>query len=146
MPSSRFTGSVTTPTVALSIDTGSPLLDHTLDGFLKIAGVAATRSLGEDAYHAARKGPQLPLHIFWQLKKMCKEGAYWGTVAGVYVGMEYGVERVRGRRDWKNAMLGGMATGALMSAATNKGTDKVVTDAITGGAIATAAKFLNYLV
>ncbi|CAI0539733.1 unnamed protein product [Linum tenue] len=142
MPSSRFTGSVTTPTVALSIDTGSPLLDHTLDGFLKIAGVAATRSLGEDAYHAARKGPQLPLHIFWQLKKMCKEG----TVAGVYVGMEYGVERVRGRRDWKNAMLGGMATGALMSAATNKGTDKVVTDAITGGAIATAAKFLNYLV
>lgn len=74
-----------------------------------------------------------------QLKKMCKEGAYWGkyvayciyghvvvyetcllwdhsvlrandlkfffysptgTVAGVYVGMEYGVEKVRGAKDW----------------------------------------------
>ena len=60
-----------------------------------------------------------------QLKKMCKEGAYWGkchclclfilkmrnrlknsfndptgTVAGVYVGMEYGAERIRGTRDW----------------------------------------------
>lgn len=23
-----------------------------------------------------------------------------GTVAGVYVGMEYGVERIRGTRDW----------------------------------------------
>ncbi|KAI7992932.1 hypothetical protein LOK49_LG12G02560 [Camellia lanceoleosa] len=32
---------------------------------------------------------------YW-LKKMCKEGAYWGTIAGVYVGMEYGMERVRG--------------------------------------------------
>ncbi|KAF5777476.1 hypothetical protein HanXRQr2_Chr12g0536111 [Helianthus annuus] len=36
------------------------------------------------------------------LKKMCKEGAYWGTIAGVYVGMEYGVEGVRGVRDWVN--------------------------------------------
>ncbi|MCI05780.1 outer envelope pore protein [Trifolium medium] len=34
------------------------------------------------------------------MKKMCKEGAYWGAIAGVYVGTEYGVERIRGTRDW----------------------------------------------
>lgn len=76
---------------------------------------------------------------------MCKEGAYWGTVAGVYVGMEYGVERVRGTRDWKNAMLGGALTGAVISVASNKKADQIVIDAIKGSAIATAAEFLNYL-
>lgn len=99
-----------------------------------------------------------------------------GTVAGVYVGMEYGVERIRGTRDWvffclcsfanfllilpslsstklsffvwilqKNAMLGGALTGAIVSAASNHNKDKVLIDAITGGAVATAAEFLNYL-
>lgn len=80
-----------------------------------------------------------------QLKNMCKEGAYWGTLAGVYVGMDYGVERIRGTRDWKNALIGGALTGALISAASNNKGDKIVMDAITGGAVATAAEFLNYL-
>ncbi|XP_040865343.1 outer envelope pore protein 16, chloroplastic-like isoform X2 [Glycine max] len=101
------------------------------------------------------------------LKKMCKEGVYWGTIAGVYVGMEYGVERIRGTRDWvilsrgwldlhlpfaqlpafytKNAMIGGAVTGALVSAASNNKKDKIAIDAITGAAIATAAEFINYL-
>ncbi|KAL5991938.1 Outer envelope pore protein 16, chloroplastic [Asimina triloba] len=83
--------------------------------------------------------------VVLQLKKMCKEGAYWGAIAGVYVGMEYGVERIRGTRDWKNALIGGVITGALVSAASNNNRDKVVRDAITGGAVATAAEFLNYL-
>ncbi|KAG5566903.1 hypothetical protein RHGRI_002452 [Rhododendron griersonianum] len=85
------------------------------------------------------------VEVLQKLKKMCKEGAYWGTVAGVYVGMEYGMGRVRGTRDWKNATLGGALTGALVSAASNNNRDKIVVDAITGGAIATAAEFLNYL-
>lgn len=45
----------------------------------------------------------------------------------------------------KNAMFGGALTGAVISAASNNGRDKIVTDAIAGGAIATAAEFLNYL-
>lgn len=85
------------------------------------------------------------IYLWLQLKKMCKEGAYWGTVAGVYAGMEYGTERIRGTRDWKNAMIGGALTGALISAASNNNRDKIVMDAITGGAVATAAEFLNYL-
>ncbi|KAL2968599.1 hypothetical protein AAZX31_15G037200 [Glycine max] len=83
--------------------------------------------------------------VLLQLKKMCKEGVYWGTIAGVYVGMEYGVERIRGTRDWKNAMIGGAVTGALVSAASNNKKDKIAIDAITGAAIATAAEFINYL-
>lgn len=45
----------------------------------------------------------------------------------------------------KNALLAGAATGALASAVGNNKRDKIVQDAITGGAIATAAQFINYL-
>ncbi|KAJ7947645.1 outer envelope pore protein 16, chloroplastic [Quillaja saponaria] len=145
MPWNRFSGSLSSPKVDVAIDMGHPFLNLTLDGFLKIGTVAASRAAAEDAYHVVRKG-NVGRHNFKQtLKKMCKEGAYWGTVAGVYVGMEYGVERIRGSRDWKNAMIGGAMTGALISAATSNDKDRIMIDAITGGAVATAAEFLNYL-
>ncbi|OEL18509.1 Protein BRASSINOSTEROID INSENSITIVE 1 [Dichanthelium oligosanthes] len=89
--------------------------------------------------------PGLCGHPLPKLKKMCKEGAYWGTVAGVYVGMVYGVERVRGRSDWKNALIGGTLSGALISGASNNNKDKIIKDAITAGAVATAVEFINYL-
>ncbi|KAF2291764.1 hypothetical protein P3X46_015587 [Hevea brasiliensis] len=145
MPSSRFAGSLSTPKIDVAIDMGNPFLNLTVDGFLKIGTVAAARVLAEDAYYVVKRGNISTRNFEHTLKKMCKEGAYWGTVAGVYVGMEYGMERIRGTHDWKNAMLGGALTGALISAASNRNKDKIVTDALTGGAIATAATFLNYL-
>ncbi|XP_058109680.1 outer envelope pore protein 16, chloroplastic isoform X1 [Magnolia sinica] len=164
MPRSRFSGAFASPSVDVIIDMGNPFLNRTVDGFLKIGTVGASRVAAEETYHCIRKGegddtvkvePSLHSHsghgsisshkVEQTLKKMCKEGAYWGTVAGVYVGMEYGMERVRGTRDWKNALLGGAITGALISAASSNHGDKVIVDAITGGAIATAAEFLNYL-
>lgn len=42
-------------------------------------------------------------------------------------------------------MIGGALTGAVISAATSSDKDRILVDAITGGAIATAAEFLNYL-
>lgn len=45
----------------------------------------------------------------------------------------------------KNAMLSGATAGALVSAASNSTGEKIIIDAITGGAIATAAEFLSYL-
>lgn len=45
----------------------------------------------------------------------------------------------------KNALIGGALTGALISAAGKSNRDKIVMDAITGGAVATAAEFLNYV-
>ena len=142
MPSARLSGS---PRLDVAIDMGNPFLNLTVDGFLKIGAVAATRSAAEDTYHIIRNG-NISSHDFEKtLKKMCKEGVYWGTLAGVYLGMEYGVERIRGTRDWKNAMIGGAVTGALVSAASNNKKDKIAIDAITGAAIATAAEFINYL-
>jgi hypothetical protein len=39
MPRSRFSGSLTTPKVDVAIDMGNPLLNLTVDGFLKIGTV-----------------------------------------------------------------------------------------------------------
>ncbi|XP_006361206.1 outer envelope pore protein 16, chloroplastic isoform X1 [Solanum tuberosum] len=121
MPRSRFAGSLISPKVA------------------------ATKTVAEETYGIVTRGSVSSHNFEKSLKKMCKEGAYWGTVAGVYAGMEYGAERIRGTNDWKNAMIGGALTGALISAASNNNRDKIVMDAITGGAVATASEFLNYL-
>ncbi|XP_047165489.1 outer envelope pore protein 16, chloroplastic [Vigna umbellata] len=133
------------PRVEVAIDMGNPFLSLT-DALLKKNGtIAATRAGAEDTYHIIQKR-NISSHDFEKtLKKMCKEGVYWGTVAGFYVGTEYGVERIRGTRDWKNAMIGGAVTGAVVSAVSNNKKDKIAIDAITGAAIATAAEFINYL-
>ncbi|KAL2538784.1 Outer envelope pore protein 16-1 [Forsythia ovata] len=145
MSRSILSGSYTSPKVDLIVDMGNPFLNLTVDGFLKIGTVAAARVAAEEAYYVVKRGSISHHNFEHSLKKMCKEGVYWGAVAAVYVGMEYGAERVRGTRDWKNAMLGGALTGAIMSVASNNKGDKIVTDAIAGGAVATAAEFLNYL-
>ncbi|MGF2531785.1 Tim17/Tim22/Tim23/Pmp24 family protein [Ralstonia pseudosolanacearum] len=121
------------------------MLNLTVDGFIKIGSVAVGKVAVEETYHCVTKGRVSKHNFEDSLKKMCKEGVYWGSVAGVYVGMEYGMERIRGTRDWKNAMLGGALTGAVVSAVTNGSRDKIVMDAIAGGAVATAAEFLNYI-
>ncbi|KAI3694628.1 hypothetical protein L1987_77596 [Smallanthus sonchifolius] len=145
MPRKSFMSSISSPKVEVFVDMGNPLLNHTVDGFLKIGTVSAAKVAAEETYHMVKRGSVSKHNLENSLKKMCKEGAYWGTIAGVYVGMEYGVERVRGTRDWKNAMIGGAVTGALVSAASSNKRDKIIMDAITGGAVATAAEFINYL-
>jgi len=46
----------------------------------------------------------------------------------------------------KNALISGAVTGAAMSFSDNHySRDKMIKDAITGGAIATAAEFIRYL-
>ncbi|XP_010510565.1 PREDICTED: outer envelope pore protein 16-1, chloroplastic-like [Camelina sativa] len=143
MPSSEFSGTVSTPKLSVAVDMGNPFLNLTVDAFLKIGAVGVTKSIAEDAYKAIDKGSLSKNTLENALKKLCAEGVYWGAAAGVYVGTEYGIERVRGTRDWKNAMLAGAATGAVLSAAGKKGKDTVVIDAILGGALATASQFLN---
>ncbi|XP_072976942.1 outer envelope pore protein 16, chloroplastic [Typha angustifolia] len=145
MPRSVFAGSISSPKIDFAIDMGNPFLNRTVDGFIKIGAVGACKVVAEETFDCLKRGSVSKKKAEDALKKMCKEGAYWGTVAGVYVGLEYGMERIRGRRDWKNAMLGGALTGAIISAASNNHKDKVIRDAITGGAVATAAEFLNYL-
>ncbi|KAM7522193.1 hypothetical protein LguiA_012095 [Lonicera macranthoides] len=145
MPRSRFASSFSSPKVDVIVDMGNPFLNHTVDGFIKIGTVAVAKTAVEETYHVVKRGSFSGHNFEHSLKKMCKDGAYWGTIAGVYVGMEYGAERIRGTRDWKNALIGGALTGALISAVGNNNRDKIVMDAITGGAVATAAEFLNYV-
>lgn len=145
MPRGGFSGSISSPRIDVAIDMGNPFLNRTVDGFLKIGAVGACKVAAEDTFDCLHRGDVSKHKLEHMLKKMCKEGAYWGTVAGVYVGMEYGVERIRGRHDWKNAMIGGALSGALISAASNNHKDKIIKDAITGGAVATAVEFINYL-
>ncbi|KAK1670220.1 hypothetical protein QYE76_058379 [Lolium multiflorum] len=129
----------------LSVDLGHPFLNRTADGFLKVGTVGACKVAAEGTFHCLHKGDVSRHKVENALKKMCKEGAYWGSVAGVYVGVEYGVDRIRGHRDWKNAMIGGAVTGALVSAVNSNDRNHVVGNAITGAAIATAAHYLHHL-
>ncbi|XP_025816272.1 outer envelope pore protein 16, chloroplastic-like isoform X3 [Panicum hallii] len=149
MPHGGFSGNLTSPTLDLAVDMGHPFLNRTVDGFIKIGTVGACKVAAEETFECLHKdmhpGDVSKHKVEHALKKMCKEGAYWGTIAGVYVGVEYGIDKIRGHRDWKNAMLGGAVTGALISAVNNHQRHKVVKNAITGGAIATAAELLTHL-
>ena len=133
MPYGRVSARVNSPTVAVFIDMGNPLLNRTVDGFLKIGAVGASHVVVEEAYSALEKGSLSKNTLVHAGKKMGKEGLKWGTVAGVYTGMEYGFERVRGKRDWKNALIGGALTGALLTfGESNFNRDKMIRNAITG--------------
>ncbi|TVU04410.1 hypothetical protein EJB05_50014 [Eragrostis curvula] len=137
--------------IALRIDMGSLWMNRAVHGFLNVGAVAACKAAAEDTSEFISTGVASDHKLEHSLKKMCKEGAYWGAVAGVYEAVEYGVERIRGRNGWTNAMIGGAITGALISAATvavaGTGTGsyrgKVIKGAITGGAVATAAELIN---
>ncbi|KZV18061.1 outer envelope pore protein 16, chloroplastic [Dorcoceras hygrometricum] len=158
-----ISGSLSSPKVDVMVDLGNPYLNLAVDGFLKIGAVRGKKI---DPFHYclcySRVSVKLSLlfcvwlllrdsgsisseKVEYSLKRMCREGASWGAVAGVYVGVENGVEKLRGIKDWKNAAISGALTGAVLSAATNRNRDKIVLDAITGGAVATAAEFLNHL-
>ena len=45
----------------------------------------------------------------------------------------------------KNVMIGGALSGALISGASNNHRNKIIKDAITAGAVATAVEFINCL-
>uniref|UniRef100_A0A452XN18 Uncharacterized protein n=1 Tax=Aegilops tauschii subsp. strangulata TaxID=200361 RepID=A0A452XN18_AEGTS len=129
--------------VDVAIDLGNPLLNRTVDGFLKIGARSAPAGWPPRTPSTASK--VVTTQPILNCPESCHYLEHTGAVAGVYVGMEYGVERVRGEYDWKNALIGGIASGALISAASNNKGNKIAKDAITGGAIATAIEFINYL-
>uniref|UniRef100_A0A3Q7GLZ9 Uncharacterized protein n=1 Tax=Solanum lycopersicum TaxID=4081 RepID=A0A3Q7GLZ9_SOLLC len=56
MARSRFSGSLISPKVDLRIDLGNPFLNHTVDAFLKIGTVAATKTVAEETYGIVTRG------------------------------------------------------------------------------------------
>ncbi|XP_057822835.1 outer envelope pore protein 16, chloroplastic isoform X2 [Cryptomeria japonica] len=146
MPYGTVSANVKSPTLGVFVDLGNPLLNRTVDGFMTIGTVGASRVIAEETYDALRKGSITKQTLEHAVKKMGKEGLQWGALGGVYIGMEYGMERVRGKRDWKNALIGGALTGGLATLGENHSSkDKIITNAIMGGAIATASEFIRYL-
>ncbi|CAL4910690.1 unnamed protein product [Urochloa decumbens] len=136
-----------TNSITGSLFTGSPVLNRAVHAFRSAAAIAACKVAAEDTFHCITTGDVSKHKLGQSLKKICNEGAYWGTAAGVYGAMESTVEEMRGRTDWKNAVIGGALAGAVMSAATagrNGHTDKVVKDAIASAAIAAAAEFVGH--
>ncbi|CAN6340283.1 unnamed protein product [Urochloa humidicola] len=124
------------------------VLNRAVHAFRNAAAIAACKVAAEDAFHCITTGDVSKHKLEYSLKKICKEGAYWGTAAGVYGATESMVEEMRGRTDW-NAVIGGALAGAVMSAATagrNSHSDKVIKDAIAGAgaAIAAAAEFVGH--
>ncbi|KAM5569734.1 hypothetical protein ABKV19_016976 [Rosa sericea] len=142
---SKWKKKKTRPKNDRAIDLGSPLLNDIADAFLTGATIGVTKVVAEDTYYAVNRGSVSSQDFEYTLKNMCKEGAYYGTVAGVFVTTEYGLESVRGRRDWKNTMIAGAMTGAVMSAVNKNNKDKILADAIVAGTIAGAALFLRNL-
>ncbi|KAJ8505780.1 hypothetical protein OPV22_006666 [Ensete ventricosum] len=56
MPKSTFSGFITSPLISDTVDMGNPFLNRTVDGFLKIGTVAASRVAVEEAYQCVRRG------------------------------------------------------------------------------------------
>ncbi|CAK9871328.1 unnamed protein product [Sphagnum tenellum] len=138
MPHGRFAASFDSPTVDVIVDCGNPILNYTLDGFIKVGGVGVAHAVLQDTFAILKKG--IPMYLPYRMSPPFNAG----LVAGVYAGVEYGIERARGKTDWKNAAIGGALTGALLSFSDGTFTrDKIIQHSITGGAIATASEFIR---
>uniref|UniRef100_K3ZBX1 Uncharacterized protein n=1 Tax=Setaria italica TaxID=4555 RepID=K3ZBX1_SETIT len=142
-------------TITVSIEMDRPVLNPKLHGFLlshralrsflNVGAAAACKVAAEDAFDCLTTGGVSRHKVKHSVKNMCKEGSYWGAAAGAFEAIEYGLELMRGRSDWKNAMIGGALAGALISAAnsSHRDTKQVIKHSIAGGAIGTAVEFIN---
>lgn len=146
MPRAQFGTRFDSPTVDVFVDMGHPFVNRTVDSFLKIGIVGASHAAVIESINCLTKGSVSQHDLESGLKKVVREGLHWGAIAGVYTGMEYGMQQTRGTHDWKNAMLGGALTGAILNVADSKYTrDNMLRSAATGGALATAAELLTHL-
>jgi hypothetical protein len=128
------------------IDLGHPLVNRVVDGFIKAGGVGAIHAGAQDAVRALFVEETNQKSLEHSAQRMGKEALQWGLVAGMYTGLTNALTEARGVHDWKNALLGGALTGAALSLTEpNPRADRVISGAITGGAIATAAEFLRNL-
>ncbi|KAI5078900.1 hypothetical protein GOP47_0006571 [Adiantum capillus-veneris] len=144
MPRARVNANFDSPNVDVMVDMGHPLLNRVVDGFLKVGGVGAVHALAQETYGVVRREEATKRSLELMAQRTGKEAVQWGLVAGVYSGMTYAMQEARGTHDWKNALLGGALTGAALSLTeSNPRSDRIITGAITGGAIATAAEFLR---
>lgn len=91
MPHQRFSVNASTPTVDLVVDTGNPLLNSTVNGFLKVGPVGAAHVATQEAFKMFQKERVTKPDLEKMVKKAGKEGLQWGVVAGIYAGENHTV-------------------------------------------------------
>ncbi|XP_073029807.1 outer envelope pore protein 16-2, chloroplastic-like [Primulina eburnea] len=153
------------------LDLGHPLLNRIAESFVKAAGIGAIQAVSREAYLTAVEsvngdattggsteiGAPKRQHRFPDLrgesnrksvealvKNTGIESMQWGLAAGMYSGVTYGLKEARGVHDWKNSLMAGAVTGAVLALTTGEHShEQVVQCAITGAAISTAANLLT---
>lgn len=86
MPYQHFSARASSPTVDLVVDMGNPVLNSTVNGFLKVGPVGATHAATQEAFKMFAKESVTKGDLERLVKKAGKEGLQWGVVAGVYSG------------------------------------------------------------
>ncbi|KAH7331465.1 hypothetical protein KP509_20G035000 [Ceratopteris richardii] len=144
MPTARINTRFNSPSVDVIVDMGHPLLNRLVDGFIKVGGVGALHALTQETYGIVRREKASKRSIEIMAQRAGKEAGQWGLIGAIYTGSVYVTQEARGTHDWKNALIGGALTGAALSITdSNRRSDHIITSAITGAAIATAAEFLR---
>nr|XP_024372697.1 uncharacterized protein LOC112280951 isoform X6 [Physcomitrium patens]PNR55227.1 hypothetical protein PHYPA_006122 [Physcomitrium patens] len=106
MGNPRLSLNATPNSMNVYMDTGNPQLNCTLDSVLKISGIGAAHAATQEAYSLLKKEvPTTKCDLERIVKKAGREGLQWGMVAGIYAGIEYGMERARGKQDWVTITL-----------------------------------------
>lgn len=86
MPHQRFYGRAESPTLDLVVDMGNPILNSTVNGFLKVAPVGATHAATQRAFRMIEKESVTKRDLKEMVKLAGQEGLQWGLVAGIYSG------------------------------------------------------------
>lgn len=86
MPYQHFSARASSPTVDLVVDMGNPVLNSTVNGFLKVGPVGAAHAATQEAFKMFAKESVSKGDLERLVKKAGKEGLQWGVVAGVYSG------------------------------------------------------------
>lgn len=86
MSFTHFHARADSPTVDLVVDMGNPILNSTVNGFLKIAPVGATHAATQEAFKMFQKESVSKRDLEAMVKKAAHDGLQWGLVAGIYSG------------------------------------------------------------
>lgn len=121
---------------------GPPCSARVVDGCLRMATAGVAWGLLAGSHDSVKEGHRGPSRVVYVAKAVGRNSFLWGCVAGTYLGVNCGIERLRRKRDWVNATVAGAFTGAAMAARTGSGL-KILASSVALSAVTTAAHYLS---
>lgn len=82
MPYQHLYARAESPRLDLVVDMGNPILNSTVNGFLKVGPVGATHAASQEAFKMFTKESVTKRDLEALVKKAGREGLQWGLVAG----------------------------------------------------------------